>query len=611
MRGRGGGGSSSSSSSADPVQEPRRCRPTQKARRAAAAAAATGAKRLDAAAAGGLPSSDPKDEGSASDSSSSPSCCSSSSSSPKGLANEAPGPGCNGDVRRTTYWLEMRGVKPTAHKSTEEEEEEEGKESLSMAKHRLEQQERAEGSKDLPRKKQKGAGKRQPMGKQPHPKPKGCCGKKDASAYAAGSLEEQWHTEILYKGRVICPVCRAVVRKTVEGLKKHMANCRREKFTCHHCGKQLRSLAGMKYHIMADHNSLPVGKEAGQMDEPSERERLRRVLRRMGKLKCTREGCTGNFTSLVGYLYHTQKCGKAAAELEKMALKCHHCSKEYRSKAGLAYHMKSEHGPVAFVHKEGRPPAPLKETSPEPHGGGGEGGGGRVQRRSAKVAAYYLHELANEELVKEWPKRKVLQDLVPDDRKLKYARPRLPAVSPEVLCKWRSEIKTYRRLQCPNQGCEGVYSSISGLKSHLGSCTLGEFVAGKYRCLLCGKEFVSESGVKYHINTVHAEDWFEVHTHSTKSSEKRVKLQQTEAEQKRPCKKHLSSRGRKRRPRLGSPKKSPRQGPEPSQRQVAKPSQSQTPDCESKSSEDEQEEEEEEEDQEPPPLKLSHRRGRK
>ena len=55
------------------------------------------------------------------------------------------------------------------------------------------------------------------------------------------------------------------------------------------------------------------------------------------------------------------------------------------------------------------------------------------------------------------------------------------------------------------QGCEAVYSSVSGLKAHLGSCTLGTFVAGKYKCLLCQKEFVSESGVKYHINSVHAE----------------------------------------------------------------------------------------------------------
>lgn len=46
-------------------------------------------------------------------------------------------------------------------------------------------------------------------------------------------------------------------------------------------------------------------------------------------------------------------------------------------------------------------------------------GGGRVQRRSAKIAVYHLQELASAELTKEWPKRKVLQDLVPDDRKVR------------------------------------------------------------------------------------------------------------------------------------------------------------------------------------------------
>lgn len=46
-------------------------------------------------------------------------------------------------------------------------------------------------------------------------------------------------------------------------------------------------------------------------------------------------------------------------------------------------------------------------------------GGGRVQRRSAKIAVYHLQELASVELTKEWPKRKVLQDLVPDDRKVR------------------------------------------------------------------------------------------------------------------------------------------------------------------------------------------------
>ncbi|KAJ7405190.1 hypothetical protein BTVI_69753 [Pitangus sulphuratus] len=289
-----------------------------------------------------------------------------------------------------------------------------------------------------------------------------------------------------------------------------------EMFTCHQCGKQLKSSAGMKYHVMADHNNQPVVKEGEEVDEQLERDRLRKVLKCMGKLKCTREGCTGTFTSIMGYLYHVKKCGKAASELEKMAMKCHHCEKAYRSKAGLVYHLRSKHGPVTFLHEESRT-GNLIETKQE------QNNTGRVQRRSAKVAIYYLHELAGEELAKEWPKRKVLQDLIPDDRKLKYTRPGLPTFSQDVLCKWKAEIKMYRRVHCPNQG---------------------DFVAGKYKCLLCEKEFISESGVKYHINSVHAEDWFDMNTMTTKSFEKLMKIRQRE-EQRKQRKKRPLTRGKK------------------------------------------------------------------
>jgi len=66
---------------------------------------------------------------------------------------------------------------------------------------------------------------------------------------------------------------------------------------------------------------------------------------------------------------------------------------------------------VTFLHDERRTENP-KEIKRE------ASKTGRVQRRSAKVAIYYIHELAGEELAKEWPKRKVLQDLIPDDRKV-------------------------------------------------------------------------------------------------------------------------------------------------------------------------------------------------
>nr|XP_020010255.1 zinc finger protein 512 isoform X5 [Castor canadensis] len=345
--------------------------------------------------------------------------------------------------RKSTYWMKMRRIKPAATSPVEG--------GVSTKGKRKPRQEEDEDYREFPQKKHKLYGRKQRPKTQPNPKSQTRRIRKDPPVYAAGSLEEQWYLEIVDKGSVSCPTCQAVGRKTIEGLKKHMENCKQEMFTCHHCGKQLRSLAGMKYHVMANHNSLPILKAGDEVDEPSERERLRTVLKRLGKLRCMRESCSSTFTSIMGYMYHVRKCGKGAAELEKLTLKCHHCGKPYRSKAGLAYHLRSEHAPISFFPESGQPEC-LKEVSLEPKSGG------RVQRRSAKIAVYHLQELASAELTKEWPKRKVLQDLVPDDRKLKYTRPGLPTFSQEVLHKWKMDIKKYHRIQCPNQ----IHYSVRG-----------------------------------------------------------------------------------------------------------------------------------------------------
>lgn len=44
----------------------------------------------------------------------------------------------------------------------------------------------------------------------------------------------------------------------------------------------------------------------------------------------------------------------------------------------------------------------------------------RAKRTSAQVAIFHLREIANQEMFKEWPKRKVQRDLVPDDRKVEW-----------------------------------------------------------------------------------------------------------------------------------------------------------------------------------------------
>uniref|UniRef100_A0A3P8UUS4 Zinc finger protein 512 n=1 Tax=Cynoglossus semilaevis TaxID=244447 RepID=A0A3P8UUS4_CYNSE len=346
--------------------------------------------------------------------------------------------------------------------------------------------------------------------------------KKEPPTYPPGSQEERWQLQIVAKGRVACPKCRSVSRKTVEGLKKHMGNCRLELFTCQHCGKQLKSSTGMKYHVMADHSHLPAVDNTKDLDDRDVKDKLRTILKRLGKLKCSKEGCHAAFTSIMGYIYHTRKCGKEKSELEKMLLNCSHCGKPYRSRAGLEYHLKSEHAPTAQATDEDEALKAPSEANTE------RTASGRVQRASAQVANFHLAEIANNDLPKDWPKRKFPSDLVPDDQKLKYSRPGLPAFSQEVLRKWKNEVKLQRKVQCPNQGCGSTYTSVSGLKAHLGLCTRGEFEVGKYRCLICTKEFNSESGVKYHINSVHSQDWFLPNKKASKKFEQFLKNQSRE-----------------------------------------------------------------------------------
>lgn len=52
---------------------------------------------------------------------------------------------------------------------------------------------------------------------------------------------------------------------------------------------------------------------------------------------------------------------------------------------------------------------------------------------------------------------------------------------------------------------QGLGGGIQPLEASLPCALQGEHLVGKYCCLLCPKEFSSESGVKYHILKTHAE----------------------------------------------------------------------------------------------------------
>ncbi|XP_056209940.1 zinc finger protein 512B isoform X6 [Falco biarmicus] len=420
-------------------------------------------------------------------------------------------------------------------------------------------------------------------------KPPGAGVKKETAVHLpAANPEDQWQREISEKGEVACPTCSVITRKTVVGLKKHMDVCQKlqDALKCQHCKKQFKSKAGLNYHTMAEHVSKPVPVETAGLGEQEERERLRKVLKQMGKLKCPNEGCVANFSSLMGYQYHQKRCGKQLAEADKPVFSCPHCGKKYKSKAGHDYHVRSEHmasvspldastaqgvgpsppgGDCRAAEPAGRtepgragPGKPSEEPEVKPEPGPVEDfertPSGRIRRTSAQVAVFHLQEIAEDELAKDWTKRRMKDDLVPETKRLNYTRPGLPKLNPRLLENWKNEVKEKGRINCPNNCCEAIYSSVSGLKAHLANCNKGDHSVGKYRCLLCQKEFSSESGVKYHIIKAHSENWFRTSAEASRKKKSREQLSSSKEEKK----KSTSGKKRGRKPKERPPEMSPK-----------------------------------------------------
>ncbi|XP_076596324.1 zinc finger protein 512B isoform X2 [Chaetodon auriga] len=381
--------------------------------------------------------------------------------------------------------------------------------------------------------------------------------RKDPATTSSGAVPDtQWQRAISERGEVVCPTCSIVTRKTIHGLKKHMEICQKlqDALKCQQCHKQFRSKAGLNYHTMAEHTTKPSGSEGQTGDKHKERERLRRVLKQMGRIKCPSEHCGKTYRSKAGRDYHVRtehpsiitttmtattnnskdnvtdtnnNTGKERVVSEESPSvgkkeQSQPEKKDWQEKAPSGQPKEKEREARDKDREKERERDKDKTAQKESQGDDFERTpSGRVRRRSAQVAVFHLQEIAEDELAKDWgTKRRIKDDLVPDSKRLNYTRPGLPNFSPELLETWKNQVKEKGFICCTNENCEAVYSSVSGLKAHLANCSQSGGELGKYTCLICQKEFSSESGVKYHISKTHSQNWFRAAASQVVSSSK-------------------------------------------------------------------------------------------
>ncbi|CAH1248446.1 GTF3C2 [Branchiostoma lanceolatum] len=296
-----------------------------------------------------------------------------------------------------------------------------------------------------------------------------------------------WRQEVEEKGHCVCSKC-SCHRKIVKSMWKHYSNCQgKTVHSCTQCESKFSTKGGLRYHLMTAHATSPA------QDEPvDERARLRFILKRLGKLQCKNEGCSSSYTTLHGYEYHIQRCGKSANERE--VFQCDQCEKTYQSIVGLRMHKKTIHAPSP------EPQAAVEETDSPDAGKDGETPG-RSKRRAATKALQHLQDFLIDGIEKEtkqpsWEQR---------ERSLKhlYSTPELD-ITREKTQKWTKDVKDVGSVECPYGDCSKTYSSLIGLKGHLPQCDKRpEGIGGTFKCLQCTREFRTQSGVEYHIRKTH------------------------------------------------------------------------------------------------------------
>ncbi|XP_071951373.1 uncharacterized protein [Antedon mediterranea] len=305
---------------------------------------------------------------------------------------------------------------------------------------------------------------------------------------------EVWVEDLNGRGSAKCAWC-SVNFKKLKSILKHHDRCNelyKSGFLCKVCGGVFKSPASLNYHVLANHTTEVL--EERKLDKhgkiKSEKTLLKQLLRQKKKLQCKVTSCEKSFTTVHGYLYHRDRCGK-----EVVKYLCAFCEGTYISEAGLKYHIKSMHTKSTPVVE------PIKEDKDEVDMG--VNASGKRRRSAAHKAMASMKELKEKGFVEIKDTEKETTSKY--DYHL-FTSPNI-VIDTDLVQKWKLLFSKKQRVSCPFD-CDYESSLLAALKDHCNSCKNNPNIANcePYRCNLCGKEYTSKPSIKSHVKFHKQED---------------------------------------------------------------------------------------------------------
>ncbi|XP_028408140.1 uncharacterized protein LOC114530729 isoform X2 [Dendronephthya gigantea] len=222
---------------------------------------------------------------------------------------------------------------------------------------------------------------------------------------------------------------------------------------------------------------------------------FREILKRKKRLHCPREGCGKKYTCFKGFEYHVVRCGISVTLVAPTNFICDHCGKVYHSAPGLSYHKRTAHDNIKETQETTETEIGLAKSKYT------------LRQRDETESKSYVEKPVENDSDSSFDGSERPSVTMRGTGWMKYAEKLEdePADEPEEMkteltnmTAMTEALRHKKMLKC-SKDCGRYFKTASATYQHVKNCKGKE----KHRCKLCGRIFLSRSGLRTHIITLH------------------------------------------------------------------------------------------------------------